>query len=158
VANLTVFGYDPAIYYTGRAPLEAVAMGVKLGPADVAFRCNLVTLSREDGDTYLEDFSAGHISTEEAGRIVTDLGKELGSEEFNFYPGSAIAISWSGAMGGESSAEDNPSSRHNGAQYFLPCAGGRRRRGNPVAHEPGAEDPPEPSGQSGADPGRQEAR
>ena len=87
VANLTVFGYDPAIYYTGRAPLEAVAMGVKLGPADVAFRCNLVTLSREDGDTYLEDFSAGHISTEEAGRIVTDLGKELGSEEFNFYPG-----------------------------------------------------------------------
>ena len=87
VANLTVFGYDPAVYYTGRAPLEAVAMGVKLGPADVAFRCNLVTLSREDGDIYMDDFSAGHISTEEAGRIVRDLGKELGNEEFNFFPG-----------------------------------------------------------------------
>jgi len=87
VANLTVFGYDPAIYYTGRAPLEAVAMGVRLGPADVAFRCNLVTLSREDGDIYMDDFSAGHISTEEAGRIVRDLGKELGNDEFNFYPG-----------------------------------------------------------------------
>ncbi|MCX5913439.1 MAG: phosphoglycerate mutase, partial [Deltaproteobacteria bacterium] len=87
VANLSVFGYDPAVYYTGRAPLEAVAMGVKLAPADVAFRCNLVTLLKEDGDTYMEDFSAGHISTEEAGRIVKDLGKELGNEEFNFYPG-----------------------------------------------------------------------
>jgi 2,3-bisphosphoglycerate-independent phosphoglycerate mutase len=87
VANLAVFGYDPAVYYTGRAPLEAVAMGVKLAPADVAFRCNLVTLLKEDGDTYMEDFSAGHISTEEAGRIVKDLGKELGNEEFNFYPG-----------------------------------------------------------------------
>jgi 2,3-bisphosphoglycerate-independent phosphoglycerate mutase len=87
VANLSVFGYDPAVYYTGRAPLEAVAMGVKLGPADVAFRCNLVTLLGEDGDIYMEDFSAGHISTEEAGRIVRDLGKELGNEEFNFYPG-----------------------------------------------------------------------
>ena len=87
VANLTVFGYDPAVYYTGRAPLEAVAMGVKLAPADVAFRCNLVTLLKEDGDTYMEDFSAGHISTEEAGRIVKDLGKELGNEEFDFYPG-----------------------------------------------------------------------
>jgi 2,3-bisphosphoglycerate-independent phosphoglycerate mutase len=87
VANLTVFGYDPAVYYTGRAPLEAVAMGVKLAPADVAFRCNLVTLLKEDGDTYMEDFSAGHISTEEAGRIVKDLAKELGNEEFNFYPG-----------------------------------------------------------------------
>lgn len=87
VANLTVFGYDPAVYYTGRAPLEAVAMGVKLAPADVAFRCNLVTLLKEDGDTYMEDFSAGHISTEEAGRIVKDLGKELGNEEFIFYPG-----------------------------------------------------------------------
>ena len=62
-------------------------MGVKLAPADVAFRCNLVTLLKEDGDTYMEDFSAGHISTEEAGRIVKDLGKELGNEEFDFYPG-----------------------------------------------------------------------
>jgi 2,3-bisphosphoglycerate-independent phosphoglycerate mutase len=87
VANLSVFGYDPADHYTGRAPLEAVAMGVNLGPTDVAFRCNLVTLSREDRDIYMEDFSAGHISSEEAKRIITDLGKEIGDEEFQFYPG-----------------------------------------------------------------------
>ncbi len=87
VANLTVFGYDAQIYYTGRAPLEAVAMGVKLGPTDVAFRCNLVTLAREDDDLYMDDFSAGHIPSDEANRIITDLGKELGNEEFNFFPG-----------------------------------------------------------------------
>jgi 2,3-bisphosphoglycerate-independent phosphoglycerate mutase len=87
VANLSVFGYDPAIHYTGRAPLEAVAMGVNLSPTDVAFRCNLVTLSREDGDIYMEDFSAGHISSDEAKLIITDLGKEMGDEEFQFYPG-----------------------------------------------------------------------
>jgi 2,3-bisphosphoglycerate-independent phosphoglycerate mutase len=87
VANLTIFGYDAEIYYTGRAPLEAVAMGIKLGTADVAFRCNLVTLAREDDDFYMEDFSAGHISSDEAGRIIADLERELGNEEFNFYPG-----------------------------------------------------------------------
>lgn len=87
VANLSVFGYDPALHYTGRAPLEAAAMGVALGPADVAFRCNLVTLSKESGDIYLEDFSAGHISTEEAARLIRDLGAELGNDEFQFYPG-----------------------------------------------------------------------
>ena len=87
VANLSVFGYDPSEHYTGRAPLEAVAMGVNLGPTDVAFRCNLVTLSREDGDLYMEDFSAGHISSEEARGIITDLGKEMGNEEFQFHPG-----------------------------------------------------------------------
>jgi len=62
-----------------------------------AFRCNLVTLSKEGDDFYMEDFSAGHISSEEAKRIVIDLGKELGDEEFNFSPGSATAISWYGA-------------------------------------------------------------
>ncbi len=86
VANLSIFGYDPAQHFTGRAPLEAAAMGVTLGAADVAFRCNLVTVTREQ-DPIMEDFSAGHIPTEQAREILADIGRELGSQEFNFYPG-----------------------------------------------------------------------
>ena len=65
-ANLSVFGYDPKIYYTGRSPLEAVNIGIDLHPEDVAYRCNLVTLSGGDRveDCIMEDYSAGEISTE----------------------------------------------------------------------------------------------
>jgi 2,3-bisphosphoglycerate-independent phosphoglycerate mutase len=87
VANLSIFGYDPALHFTGRAPLEAASMGVKLGPADVAFRCNLVTQTPGRGGVVMGDFSAGHISTEEAQEIIADIEKILGSEEFSFYPG-----------------------------------------------------------------------
>ncbi len=87
VANLSIFGYDPALHFTGRAPLEAAAMGVKLGPDDVAFRCNLLTISRRGEKEFMDDFSAGHISTGEARKIVADIDKTLGSGEFNFYPG-----------------------------------------------------------------------
>lgn len=87
VANLSIFGYDPALHFTGRAPLEAAAMGIRLGPADVAFRCNLVTLTPGRGGVVMGDFSAGHIATAEAQEIIADIGKILGSEEFSFYPG-----------------------------------------------------------------------
>jgi 2,3-bisphosphoglycerate-independent phosphoglycerate mutase len=87
VANLSIFGYDPEFYFTPRAPLEAAAMGVKLFPDDVAFRCNLVTLSSGGKQALMEDFSAGHISTGEAGEVIADLGKALGNSVFNFYPG-----------------------------------------------------------------------
>jgi 2,3-bisphosphoglycerate-independent phosphoglycerate mutase len=87
VANLSIFGYDPALHYTGRAPLEAASMGVKLNPDDVAFRCNLVTLGLRDGREFMEDFSAGHISTEEARDILSRVGCSLGTKEFNFFPG-----------------------------------------------------------------------
>jgi 2,3-bisphosphoglycerate-independent phosphoglycerate mutase len=87
VANLSIFGYDPARHFTGRAPLEAAAMKVVLAPADVAYRCNLVTLLPQGDEVIMEDFSAGHIPTEQAGQILVDLGKKLNSEEFNFYPG-----------------------------------------------------------------------
>jgi len=86
VANLSVLGYDPMVYHTGRGPLEAASMGVSLAPDDVAFRCNLVTLG-ETAETVMEDFTAGHISSEEARRIVEDLDAELGSPEIGFYPG-----------------------------------------------------------------------
>ena len=73
VANLSVFGYDPATCYTGRSPLEAASMGVELGPDDVAFRLNLVTLSLLGGDLCMQDFSAGHISTAEARELIACL-------------------------------------------------------------------------------------
>jgi len=87
VANLSVFGYDPATCYTGRSPLEAASMGVDLGPDDVAFRLNLVTLSLLGGDLCMQDFSAGHISTAEARDLIECLQKEIGDDEFQFYPG-----------------------------------------------------------------------
>ncbi len=85
VANLGVLGYDVTRCYTGRSPLEAAAMGVDLGEADVAFRCNLVNL----GDDYsvMGDFSAGHISTPEAAGLIDHLNRELGDERFQFHPG-----------------------------------------------------------------------
>ncbi len=87
VANLSVFGYDPASCYTGRSPLEAASMGVELGPDDVAFRLNLVTLGLAGGDMYMQDFSAGHITTEEGRELIECLQEELGDDEFQFYPG-----------------------------------------------------------------------
>jgi len=87
IANLSIFGYDPRQYYTGRGPLEAASMGVELGPEDVAFRVNLVTLEAVGGSVIMEDYSAGHISTEEGGAIIRDLDKEVGNAVFRFYPG-----------------------------------------------------------------------
>lgn len=86
VANLAVLGYDPSSCYTGRGPLEAASMGIALAPEDIAFRCNLVTLSN-NGDPVMDDFTAGHISTDEARQIIADLGNAIGSERFLFYPG-----------------------------------------------------------------------
>jgi len=87
VANLSVFGYDPRICYTGRSPLEAASMGVQLDADDVAFRINLVNLVPRATTLLMNDYSAGHISTEEGRELVLALQKELGSDEFQFYPG-----------------------------------------------------------------------
>lgn len=87
VANLSVFGYNPADCYSGRSPLEAASMGIELGPNDVAFRMNFVWLEAHYGKLYMGDFSAGHISTDEARLLVATLQEELGGDEFNFYPG-----------------------------------------------------------------------
>ncbi|MFZ5644177.1 MAG: cofactor-independent phosphoglycerate mutase [Bacillota bacterium] len=89
VANLSVMGYDPNKYYTGRAPLEAVSMGVKLGADDIAFRCNLVTLSEEDSyeNKEMVDYSAGEISSERAAVLINDLSKHLKCNDMSFYPG-----------------------------------------------------------------------
>ena len=87
VANLSVFGYNPYSCYTGRSPLEAISMGVVLGPDDVAFRMNLITLRPHGSKIYMEDFSAGHISNEEGRELVEVLQSELGNAEFEFHPG-----------------------------------------------------------------------
>lgn len=87
VGNLTVLGYDPMVYYTGRSPLEAASMGVQLGKSDVTLRCNLVTLSTENGSTIMEDYSAGHISTEEAKELILDLKSELEEDNLKLHPG-----------------------------------------------------------------------
>lgn len=81
VANLSVMGYDPRKYYTGRAPLEAAAMGISLQNGEIAFRCNLVTV--EDG--IMKDYSAGHITSDEGAKLVKSL-KHLAPEE-RLYPG-----------------------------------------------------------------------
>lgn len=85
IANLGVLGYDVTQSYTGRSPLEAAAMGVEIGPRDMAFRCNLLSLSSDF--TIMEDFSAGHISTEEASALIDHLNHHLASKLFQFYPG-----------------------------------------------------------------------
>ncbi len=93
VANLSVFGYDPAKYYTGRSPLEAASIGVELGPDDVAFRCNLVTVRITGGKSasgrkaVMEDFSAGHITSEEARQLIEEIDGKLGTDRIKFYPG-----------------------------------------------------------------------
>ena len=83
VANLAVLGYDPATVYTGRAPLEAASIGVDLGPADVAFRCNLVTIA----DGLMKDNAAGHLPTELSAPIVRLLDERLGGGPFEFHAG-----------------------------------------------------------------------
>ncbi|MBC7328447.1 cofactor-independent phosphoglycerate mutase [bacterium] len=83
VANMNILGYDPRKYYTGRGPLEAIAMDVPMNKEDVAFRCNLVST---DGERII-DYSAGHISSEEARKIIEILNEKLGSLKVQFYPG-----------------------------------------------------------------------
>jgi len=83
VANMSLMGYDPAKYYSGRAPIEAASMGIKLGKTDVAFRCNLVTLKCG----LMEDYSSGHIETADAHEIIAGLQKELGTATVKFFPG-----------------------------------------------------------------------
>ncbi len=100
VANLSVLGYDPGKVYTGRSPIEAAGMGVDLGPRDVAFRCNLVTLGKGEGgsadteiggvlspELVMVDFAGGHPSEEEARALVASLQGELGGNGIEFHPG-----------------------------------------------------------------------
>lgn len=91
-ANLSVIGYDPKKYYSGRSPLEALSIGAEMGDKDVSFRCNLVTLSEEE-NSYKErvilDHSSGEIPTEEAAVLLDALKKGLEREGYAFYTGTS---------------------------------------------------------------------
>ncbi len=88
VANLSLLGYKPEDYYTGRAPLEAASLQVPLGEKDIAYRCNLVTMAFGDEDqATMVDYSAGHISTAEAAEIMATLAATLNGGGLDFYAG-----------------------------------------------------------------------
>ncbi len=91
-ANLAVLGYDPKIYYSGRSPLEALSIGVDMKATDIALRCNIVTLSEEDGpyeQRTILDHSSGEISTEDAAVLLEAVRKELENEIYKFYVGTS---------------------------------------------------------------------
>jgi len=83
VAQMSLLGYDPQRYYTGRAPIEAVARNIRLSTDDWVFRCNLITIA----DGKMADHSAGHISTAEAGKLIKELDDQLGNEQIRFHTG-----------------------------------------------------------------------
>lgn len=91
-ANLAVLGYDPKVYYTGRSPLEALSIGVEMEDTDVSFRCNIVTLSEEEGsyeDRVILDHSSDEISTRDAAVLLEALKEGLGREGYVFYTGTS---------------------------------------------------------------------
>jgi 2,3-bisphosphoglycerate-independent phosphoglycerate mutase len=87
VANMSLLGFDPAKYHTGRGPIEAAAQGLQLDPDDLVWRMNLVNLTELSADGTMLDYSSGHISTEVSRPLVEDLQNALGDETFQFHPG-----------------------------------------------------------------------
>jgi 2,3-bisphosphoglycerate-independent phosphoglycerate mutase len=83
VANMALLGYDPNEYFTGRAPIEAAARGIELGPDDWAIRCNTVTIENQ----VMVDFTAGHVSTEESQRLLESMQTAVGPKPWEFVPG-----------------------------------------------------------------------
>ncbi|MGE5454664.1 MAG: cofactor-independent phosphoglycerate mutase [Methylocystaceae bacterium] len=103
VANLSVIGYNPEVYYTGRSPLEAASIGVKLAGDDIAFRCNLVSLSEQEDnycERYMLDYSSDEIETKEAAILIAEVQSYLQSEEISFYPGVSYRhlMVWQGGL------------------------------------------------------------
>ena len=88
-ANLSVMGYDPKRFYTGRSPLEAVSMGVRLSDTDLAFRCNLVTLSTEGDyeDKIMVDYSSDEITSSESAQLIAEVNRHFASVDIAYHPG-----------------------------------------------------------------------
>ncbi len=83
ICCMSLLGFDPAKYHTGRAPLEAKSLGVELGPQDIAIRCNTLTVE----DNIMVDFTAGHITTEESRQLIETMEREFGRDGLHFHPG-----------------------------------------------------------------------
>jgi len=91
VANLSVMGYNPAVYYSGRSPLEALSVGVQMEPDDIVFRCNIVTLTEEEPyeEKTIMDHSSGEIETADTDILMDAIREKFNSEEFQFYTGTS---------------------------------------------------------------------
>src|SRR5215469_5707170 len=87
VGTMTMMGYDPRRYHTGRAPIEAASQGIAMGPGDVVFRMNLVSLkpAASGSAMVMNDFTSGHITSEEAAQIVSDLRNQLAGDGIEFF-------------------------------------------------------------------------
>ena len=125
VANLSLLGYRPEEVYTGRAPLEAASLGVDLADNDIAFRCNLVHVERRAGEMIMADYSAGHISTDEARELVAALQAACGGEQISLHPGVSYRhlLVFRGALPADFAA--TPPHDHTGrdvAKYFAEYA------------------------------------
>ncbi|HFC98201.1 MAG TPA: cofactor-independent phosphoglycerate mutase [Thermosulfurimonas dismutans] len=102
VANMSLLGYPPEKKYTGRGPIEAASLGIPMRPEDVAFRCNLVTLKKQGPQLVMEDYSAGHISTEEARILIEDINRELATDKLELFCGKSYRhiLLWRGGPEG----------------------------------------------------------
>ena len=91
VANLSVLGYDPAVCYSGRSPLEALSVGVAMEPTDIVLRCNIVTLTEEEpyAEKTILDHSSGEISTADADILMDAIRENFNSDEFQYYTGTS---------------------------------------------------------------------
>ncbi len=128
VGNLSVLGYDPRLYYTGRSSLEAASMGVKLGPSDVTYRCNLVTLALGSGSAVMEDYSAGHITTPEASELIGAVKEALDGDGIEFFPGVSYRhlLLWHGGMDSINTTPPHDISGRD-AQPYLPSGEGAEK-------------------------------
>ena len=127
VANMSILGYDPKKYYSGRGPLEAANLGIELEKNDVAFRCNLVTIA----DKTLIDYSAGHISTREAKTIIESIDAKLGNDKFRFFPGTSyrhIMLARGGADAGLADVETTPPHDILGKDFTKYLPGGKNSK------------------------------
>ena len=94
VANLSVLGYDPAVCYSGRSPLEALSVGVAMEPTDIVLRCNIVTLTEEEpyAEKTILDHSSGEISTADADILMDAIREAFNSDEFQYYTGTSSRV------------------------------------------------------------------
>ena len=127
IANLNILGYNPQEFYSGRAPLEAASIGISMKEDDVAYRCNLVTLkyNKDKTKAVMDDYSSGHISTDEAKKLVLEINQRVGNKEISFYPGMSYRhiMLWSS---GETKIECTPPHDITGKEIadYLPVGNG----------------------------------
>ena len=122
-ANLSVMGYDPRRYYTGRSPLEALSIGVDMKDTDVVYRCNLVTLTEEDApyeEQTILDHSSDEISTEDAAVLLRDVCRELENETYRFYTGTSYrhCLVWGQRAGAGTDAAPTMFLRERSGEYL----------------------------------------